>query len=110
MNENETPEQAENAEPLQESEEIVEEKPAPSPKEVWSPALASARRGLLFLAWIIALVVGWNAVSTPLADLLEATVRGAIAWLGTWLLGNLGIGLIERIIAPPEQTDINQTA
>lgn len=110
MNENETPEQAESPEALKETEETIEEKPAPSPKEIWSPALASARRGLLFIAWLIALVVGWNAASTTFADLLESTIRGAIAWLGTWLLGNFGIGLMERIIVPPDQGDVHPVA
>jgi hypothetical protein len=65
------------------------------------------RRGLLFLAWLVALLVGWRAA--PIADLLEATVRGALAWLGTWIMGNLGIGLMERILVPTESNDTTLT-
>ncbi|WP_309723492.1 hypothetical protein [Armatimonas sp.] len=78
-----------------------------SPQDIWSPALVGARRGLLFLAWLIALLVGWQAI--PIADLLEATVRGALAWLGTWIIGNLGIGLMERILVPTESNDTTLT-
>lgn len=106
MNEDE-----QDAPPSQETPEIQEPAPAPEPKrakvlsarDAWSPTLASARRSLLLLAWLVALVVGWQ--SAPVADLLEGTVRGALAWLGTWLIGNLGISLAERILTPSEQSD-----
>lgn len=78
-----------------------------SPQEAWRPALIIARRGLIFLAWLVALTVGWQSV--PITDLLEGTVRGALAWLGTWLIGNLGIQLVERILTPSEHTDATPT-
>lgn len=94
-------------EPLERRDDVVpEEPPTPSARETWSPALASAHRGLLFLAWIIALVIGWQAALAT--DLLEGTVRGALVWLGTWLIGNLGLSLVEKIITPnePEEWDL----
>ena len=109
MNEQGTEENQENDEPGEEDPPKRPLKPIvlTPPQEAWKPALLSARRGIIFLAWLVALMVGWQ--SAPITDLLEGTVRGALAWLGTWLIGNLGIQLVERVLTPSEPTDATPT-
>jgi hypothetical protein len=58
------------------------------------------------VAWIGAVACGWK-VSLQ-ADLLEAALRGAVAWLGVIVVWTLGTRACEHLVTSARRADINR--
>ena len=50
------------------------------------------------VAWIVGLACGWRAAQE--CDLLEAVIRGALAWLAVVVICLAGVRLGERLVRP----------
>ncbi len=53
------------------------------------------------VAWVVAILVGGGVALR--SDLLDAVLRGALAWVGALVLWSIGFVVCERIVTVPTE-------